>query len=51
MMLLAILSPLLAFPLVLAMQLLEKWAMEPTRPTGAPRATPVEMPPRRPPVK
>lgn len=36
MMVLAILSPLLAFPLVLATQLLEKWAMEPTRPTSAP---------------
>lgn len=50
MMLLAILSPLLAFPLVLATQLLEKWTMEP-RPTSAPQETPVVTPHRRPPLK
>ncbi len=51
MMVLAILSPLLAFPLVLATQLLEKWTMEPTRPTSAPQETPVVTPHRRPPLK
>ncbi len=51
MMVLAILSPLLAFPLVLATQLLEKWTMEPTRPTSAPQQTPVLTPHRQPPLK
>lgn len=31
MMFLALLSPLLAFPIVLAMQLLETWALRPAR--------------------
>ncbi len=44
MMVLAILSPLLAFPL-------EKWTMERTRPTSAPQETPVVTPHRRPPLK
>jgi hypothetical protein len=39
MMVLAILSPLLAFPLVLATQLLEKWTMEPTHTTSAPKVS------------
>ncbi len=51
MMVLALPSPSLPFPLVLATQLLEKWTMEPTRPTGAPQEAPVVTPHRRPPLK